>query len=61
VPVVLGFGISTPEQVKAASVASDGVVVGSALVHFLEREPGGDLAAHVRWLRSGLRDPEPGE
>ena len=53
-PVVLGFGLSTPEQVSAAAEAADGVVVGSALVRFLEKEPDGDLAGHVRWLRSGL-------
>lgn len=54
VPVVLGFGISTPEQVSTAAAAADGVVVGSALVRFLEKEPEGNLAAHVRWLKSGL-------
>jgi tryptophan synthase alpha chain len=51
VPVVLGFGISTPEQVRAAGAVADGVVVGSALVRFLEEHPEGDLAARVRWLR----------
>ena len=54
VPVVLGFGLSTPEQVAAAAEVSDGVVVGSALVHFLEKDPVGDLGTHVRWLRSQL-------
>jgi tryptophan synthase alpha chain len=51
VPVVLGFGISTPGQVRAAGAVADGVVVGSALVRFLEEHPEGDLAARVRWLR----------
>lgn len=32
-PVVVGFGISTPEQVRAVAAAADGVVVGSALVN----------------------------
>jgi tryptophan synthase alpha chain len=50
-PVALGFGISTPEQVAAAGAVADGVVVGSALVRFLEKDPEGDLGAHVRWLR----------
>jgi tryptophan synthase alpha chain len=50
-PVVLGFGISTPEQVKEAARVADGVVVGSALVRFLEEDPGGDVAGLVRWLR----------
>ena len=52
VPVALGFGISTPEQVKAAAAAADAVVVGSALVRFLEEHPQGDLGARVRWLTS---------
>jgi tryptophan synthase alpha chain len=51
-PVALGFGISTPEQFRAAADVADGVVVGSALVRFLEEKPDGDLAEHVRWLKS---------
>jgi tryptophan synthase alpha chain len=50
-PIALGFGISTPEQVAAAGREADGVVVGSALVRFLEEHPQGDLGAHLRWLR----------
>ncbi len=53
-PVALGFGISTPEQVAAAATVADGVVVGSALVRFLEDRPDGDVGDHVRWLRSEL-------
>jgi tryptophan synthase alpha chain len=52
VPVALGFGISTPEQVKEAAAAADAVVVGSALVRFLEEHPQGDLGARVKWLTS---------
>jgi tryptophan synthase alpha chain len=52
VPVALGFGLSTPEQVREAAGVADGVVVGSALVRFLEEQPGGDLGARVRWLTS---------
>ena len=52
VPVALGFGISTPEQVAQAGAMADGVVVGSALVRFLEDHPEGDLAGQVRWLKS---------
>jgi tryptophan synthase alpha chain len=32
VPLVLGVGISTPEQAAAASEVADGIIVGSALV-----------------------------
>jgi tryptophan synthase alpha chain len=53
-PVALGFGLSTPEQVRAAAEVADGVVVGSAIVRFLEEDPGGDVAGMVRWLRSGM-------
>jgi tryptophan synthase alpha chain len=31
-PIVVGFGIKTPEQVKALASTADAVVVGSALV-----------------------------
>jgi tryptophan synthase alpha chain len=53
-PVALGFGISTPEQVKAAGEVADGIVVGSALVRFLEEKPDGDVAGQVRWLKSAM-------
>jgi tryptophan synthase alpha chain len=54
VPVALGFGISTPEQVAAAAKVAEGVVVGSALVRFLEETPDGDVGAQVRWLTSAM-------
>lgn len=54
VPVALGFGLSTPEQVAAAAELADGVVVGSALVRFLEEHPQGDVAERVRWLKSAM-------
>lgn len=37
VPVVVGFGVSTKEQVNELSEICDGVVVGSALVREIER------------------------
>ena len=36
-PVVVGFGISNADQVKEVAKASDGVVVGSALVNCISR------------------------
>ncbi len=36
-PVLAGFGISTPEQAKAISHMSDGVIVGSAVIAHLKR------------------------
>ena len=35
-PVAVGFGISTPEQVKEAGRIADGVIVGSAIVKMIE-------------------------
>jgi tryptophan synthase alpha chain len=35
-PVAVGFGISTPEQVSAVARLADGVVVGSAVVLAME-------------------------
>ncbi|HJS57482.1 MAG TPA: tryptophan synthase subunit alpha [Vicinamibacteria bacterium] len=53
-PVALGFGISTAEQVRAAAAVADGVVVGSAIVRFVEEHPTDDLVGFVKALRSGL-------
>lgn len=44
-PIAVGFGISTPEHVRAVAASADGVVVGSAIVKKIaewSREP--DLA-----------------
>ena len=35
-PLAVGFGISTPEQVESVGKVADGVVVGSALVRLVE-------------------------
>jgi tryptophan synthase alpha chain len=35
-PVAIGFGISTPEQVKKVGRIADGVIVGSAIVKLIE-------------------------
>lgn len=53
-PVALGFGVSTPEQVASVAELADGVVVGSAIVRFLEERPDGDVAERVRWLKSAI-------
>ena len=53
-PVAVGFGIATPQQAAAAAAVADGVVVGSALVRFLEESPEGDVGGQVRWLKSAM-------
>lgn len=54
-PVVIGFGISTPEHAVEASASADGVVVASALLRRL-LDGGGpeEAAAFVRTLRDAL-------
>jgi tryptophan synthase alpha chain len=57
VPVLLGVGISTPEQAVEASGASDGVVVGSALIARLLDDAGPEGAhALVAGFRAALDD-----
>ena len=38
-PLAAGFGISTPEQAGAVAKMADGVVVGSAIVRQIEKDP----------------------
>jgi tryptophan synthase alpha chain len=57
VPVVVGFGISTPEQAAAAAAAgADGVIVGSRLVRAAgeEADPVAAVGALVRDFSAGL-------
>ncbi len=51
-PVVVGFGISTPAQVAAVAAIADGVVVGSAIVAEIERAEGKKVVERVaRFVR----------
>ena len=43
-PFVVGFGISTPEQVRCVAPYSDGVVLGSALVNMFLQEKNPKIA-----------------
>lgn len=59
-PLAVGFGISTPEQVREVGEIADGVVVGSALVRLVEEHAGKPdlpalLEARVRELSAPLR------
>lgn len=40
VPILVGFGISTPEQARAVAQVADGVIVGSAVVRQLAEAAG---------------------
>lgn len=54
-PVLIGFGVSTPEQAALAGRAGDGVVVASALMRrVLDGATPADLAGDVAALRRAL-------
>ncbi|GAA1608587.1 tryptophan synthase subunit alpha [Catellatospora bangladeshensis] len=54
-PVLLGFGISTPDHAAAGARSADGVVVGSALMRrILDGATPADTAAFVTSLRTTL-------
>jgi tryptophan synthase alpha chain len=59
-PLAVGFGISTPEQVAEVAAVADGVVVGSALVRQIEQHSSdsallSELEAFTRRLTAPLR------
>jgi tryptophan synthase alpha chain len=59
-PLAVGFGVSTPQQVKSIGKVADGVVVGSALVRIVEEHAGDPtlperIETEVRRLAGGLR------
>jgi tryptophan synthase alpha chain len=56
-PVLIGVGVSNPQQAAELAAVADGVIVGSALVRRL-LDGGGpeEAAAFVRQLRTGLDD-----
>ena len=53
-PLAAGFGISTPEQAAAVAKMADGVVVGSAIVRQIEKDPAG-LEALARSLSEKMK------
>lgn len=59
-PVCVGFGVKTPEQVRAIGAYADGVVVGSALVNIIagsladDGTAGGETVGRVTALVSEL-------
>lgn len=49
-PVAVGFGISTPEQFAAVGKFAEGAVVGSAIVHAIEQNPGREAASVAKFV-----------
>jgi tryptophan synthase alpha chain len=57
-PVVIGFGISTPEHARTASADADGVVVASALMRrVLDGAPPDAIGDQVAAMRRALDQP----
>jgi len=59
-PIAVGFGISTPAQFAAVGKFAEGAVVGSAIVHAIEQNPGREaatVAEFVRQLSAVSRQP----
>ena len=60
-PLLVGFGISTPEDAASMALESDGVIIGSALIRRLrDGARGEELRSWVRGIKEALRVPPPG-
>ncbi|MFM9108480.1 MAG: tryptophan synthase subunit alpha [Chloroflexota bacterium] len=44
-PLAIGFGISSPEQVRQVGAVADGAIIGSALIDAIDRAPAGEAPA----------------
>lgn len=54
-PVMAGFGISTPEQAAAVAALADGVVVGSAIVKLFEKYSGDRLKKELKKFVTAMK------
>ena len=54
-PIVAGFGISTPQQAASVAELADGVVVGSAIVKFFQNCSGTTLKHEVKGFVTALK------
>jgi tryptophan synthase alpha chain len=58
-PIALGFGVSTPEHVRAVGEFADAAVVGSAIVALIEKTPAAEapkaVGEFVRSLCGGVK------
>lgn len=53
-PVVVGFGIRSPEDAARVAPYADGVVIGARLIEILSEQEKGKLASFVRSVREQL-------
>lgn len=59
IPCAIGFGISTPEQAREMAGLADGVIVGSAIVKFLEQYGSNapeHIGAYVKSMTDAISD-----
>jgi tryptophan synthase alpha chain len=54
-PIMAGFGISTPEQAASVAALADGVVVGSAIVKLFQLHTGTQLRTELRSFVTALK------
>ncbi len=55
-PLLVGFGIATPERARDLSQDADGVIIGSALIRkILDSADAAELRAWVRQFKNALR------
>ncbi len=59
-PLVVGFGLSTPEHIAEVTSYADGAVVGSALVNLVDEHTGDEQVEAVRRYIQRLRGKEAG-
>ncbi len=55
IPCAIGFGISTPDQAKKMAALSDGAIVGSAIIKFLEQY-GQDAPEYIGAYVKSMKD-----
>ncbi len=60
IPVMLGFGISSPETVAQACEVADGVIVGSAVINEIDPKSSWEenlskIRRKIEWMRQGLK------
>jgi tryptophan synthase alpha chain len=53
-PIAVGFGISTPEQFAAVGQFAEAAVVGSAIVHVIEQNPGREAPSVAKFVKQLL-------